>query len=256
MTMLRASPVPLYLQIEERIRAQIRTGELQPFDQILSEIRLAEMFGVSRMTARKSLDRLVSQGLVIRRAGKGTFAAPAKIAHGASTRISFSAAMRDLGLTVTTRVLDSGLTPATRAVAIALGQPPGVSVAFMRRLRLVAGEPAAIHLAFLAPSLAGLLDQDLTGSLYDLMTAAGARVADARDTIEAVSATGAEAKLLRVRKGTALVRIAGVGFSASHVPLRYTEGLYRGDRFRFELGGQQEETDFRVQIRVADSAGL
>jgi len=251
---LRSSPVPLYLQIEEDLRSRIRAGELRPLDQVQSEIELAESFGVSRMTARKSLDRLVGEGLLFRRPGKGTFVAPEKIAHSASTRLSFSAGMSSLGLRMATRVLDAGLTPAPDAIATALRLPRGTGVAYVRRLRAVEGEPAAIHLAYLPPRLAGVLDEDLEGSLNELMIRAGARVSHARDTIEAVSATGEEAKLLGVRKGSALVRIEGVGLSASLEPLRYSEALYRGDRFRFGLAGEGEAADLRVEVKVDDAA--
>lgn len=246
---LRSSPVPLYLQIEEDVRSRIRAGELRALDRVPSELELAEGFGVSRMTARKSLDRLVGEGMLFRRPGKGTFVSPAKIAHSASTQMSFSAAMRALGLRHMTRVLDAGLVPAPDTIAAALRQPQGSPVAFVRRLRLVEGEPAAVHLAFLPHSLAGVLDRDLTGSLNELMTEMGARVCDARDTIEAVTATVEDAKLLGVRKNSPLIRIEGIGVSASREPLRYTEALYRGDRFRFGVGTEHDARGLVVELK-------
>ena len=81
---VRQSPVPLYIQIDEELRGQIESGELGPLAQVPSETDLAERFSVSRMTARKALDRLVADGMLFRQPGKGTFVAPTKIAHGAS----------------------------------------------------------------------------------------------------------------------------------------------------------------------------
>jgi GntR family transcriptional regulator len=253
---LRSSPVPLYVQIEEDLRSRIRSGELRPLDQVSSELELAESFGVSRMTARKSLDRLVDEGLLFRRPGKGTFVSQGKIAHSASTRLSFSHAMHDLGFRVTTRVLDAGLIPGPAAIARALREPEGNELALVRRLRLVEGQPAAIHAAFLPQRLAGLLDQDLTGSLNDLITAAGARVLHARDTIEAVTASADEARLLKIAKGAPLVRIEGVGLSAGLEPLRYTEALYRGDRFRFRLGTDGDSRDLTVEVKLDEARSL
>jgi GntR family transcriptional regulator len=251
---LRASPVPLYLQIEEDIRSRIQAGVLRPLDQVLSESELAEAFGVSRMTARKSVDRLVSEGLLFRRAGKGTFVAPEKISHSASTQISFSGAMQALGLHHSTRVLEVGLAPAPKSIASALRQPEGTRLPFLRRLRYVEGEPAALHLAFLPPSLASILDEDLEGSLNELMTNAGARVCAARDTIETVPATTEDAKLLGLRRGAPLFHIEGVGLSASLEPLRYTQALYRGDRFRFAATTASDARGLLVQIKRDGSA--
>ena len=68
------------------------------------------------------------------------------------------------------------------------------------------------------------------------------------DTVEAVTATGDEAHYLGVREGTPLLRQTGIGFSASQEPLRYTEALYRGDRFRFNLG-TSEHGDLRPELK-------
>lgn len=232
-TLERASPIPLYIQIEEEIRGSIDSGDLGPMSRVASETNLAEQFRVSRMTARKALDRLVGDGILFRRAGKGTFVANPKIAHGPSQKVSFSAAMRALGLRLSTRVLDSGVQRAPSHIARALDLPAGSNVVFLRRLRIVAGEPVAIHMSYLPPQFAAVLDGDLTGSLTELMLRAGARVAEAKDTIEAVTATGDEADLLDVKIGDPLVLIEGVAHSATGQPMRYTSALYRGGRFRF-----------------------
>lgn len=246
----RSSPVPLYIQIEEELRERIRSGALRPLDRVPSEAELSEGFGVSRMTARKSLDRLVGDGLLFRKAGKGTFVAAGKIAHSASTRMSFSAAMDALGLDHSTTVLEAGLGPAPPGIATALREPAGASVVFVRRLRSVGGEPAAIHLSYLPPWLGDILDADLTGSLSEAMTRLGAQVAETQDTIEAVSATGEDARLLGVERGSTLLRIEGVGLSLAGEPVRYTEALFRGDRFRFGLTSNVGN-DLRVELKHA-----
>jgi GntR family transcriptional regulator len=229
----RWSIVPLYLQIEEELRGLIRSGQLAEFSRIPSEWELSRRFQVSRMTARKAVDRLVADGALLRRPGKGTFVARRRIPHGASQQLSFSAAMRELSLPLSTRVLEVQEIPAPRSVADALEIAGGASVILIRRLRIVAEEPAAIHTSYFGAHFSYLRDADLTGSLSDIMAAHGDRVAHASDFIEAVVASGDEARLLGVSPRSPLVRIVGVAFSAVREALRYSEGLYRGDRFRF-----------------------
>jgi GntR family transcriptional regulator len=244
----RSSPIPLYIQIEEELRDAISGGQLQALDQVPSESELSKRFRVSRMTGRKALDRLVGDGLLFRQQGKGTFVAPPKIAHGPSQQLSFSAAMASLGLAHETQVLDSGLAVPPERIAQALGLPSGATSVFLRRLRLVDGAPAAIHTAYLPSRYAQILEGDLTGSLSDLMSRVGARVAESRDSIEAVVARGEEAKLLKVHVGAALVLISGVAYSSILKPLRYTEALYRGDRFRFTVDSTRPP-DLRIELR-------
>lgn len=246
---VRASPVPLYIQIDEELRGQIESGELGSLAQVPSETDLAEHFGVSRMTARKALDRLVADGMLFRQPGKGTFVAPTKIAHGASQGLSFSAAMKAQGLRCETRVLEAESIKAPSNVARALALPAGAQAIFLRRLRLVDGEPVAIHMSYMPARLSALLDTDLSGSLADLMSRVGARVERSEDTVEAVLATGEEAQLLDVPEGSPLVLIRGTAYSAGNEPVRYTEALYPGGRWQFNLQ-VTSEVDLRPQLKA------
>lgn len=247
-TVVRASPVPLYIQIEEELRGQIAAGDLGPLDQVPSETELAERFRVSRMTARKALDRLVGDGLLFRQPGKGTFVAPTKMSHLPTQGLSFSAAMQALGLECHTEVLEAGLVKAPSNVARALGLTAGSQVAFIRRLRHVAGVPSAIHLSYLPGRLSALLDMDLSGSLAELMSSIGARVERSEDRVEAVVATGEDAELLHLEAGAPLVFIHGVAYSAANEPVRYTEALYPGDRWTFTVETTRQ-ADLRPELK-------
>lgn len=248
---IRVSHIPLYLQIEEELRGLVQSGELAPLAQVLSESELSERFDVSRMTARKALDRLVGEGILFRRPGKGTFVAPPKIAHNFLTQLSFSAKMRDLGLRHGTRVLDAGLVSGPSHIATALSMPAHASMVYIRRLRLVEDEPAAIHICYLPGRYAGILEGDLTGSLTALAQSVGARVTQERNTVQAVIATGEDGHLLGVPVGSPLVRVEGVAFSPGLEPLRYTEALYRGDRFQFTVDTTPRELRLEVKSDIA-----
>ena len=66
---------PLYLQIKDLLVRSLETGEWRPGEAIASEVVLASRFGVSQGTARKAIDALAADHLVVRRQGKGTFVA-------------------------------------------------------------------------------------------------------------------------------------------------------------------------------------
>jgi GntR family transcriptional regulator len=249
MTVVKDSPVPLYLQIEEEVRARIEQGSLAALGQVPSEAELSEEFSVSRMTARKALDRLVAEGILFRRPGKGTFVAPAKISHRASTQLSFSAAMEALGRTHSTRVLEAAIVPIPARVANHLEIDAGGQVVSLRRVRFLEDDPVAIHAAYLPVRYAGVLEGDLSGSLTELMRAEGARIADARDFVESVQATAEQARLLGVSAGAPLLRIEGTAYAANMEPVRYTDALYRGDRFRFGIDTQRP-ADLHVEIKT------
>ena len=64
---------PLYSQIKSLILQSIVTGEFKTGDKIPSEMELAAIYGVSRITTKQALNELMQEGVVCRVAGKGTF---------------------------------------------------------------------------------------------------------------------------------------------------------------------------------------
>lgn len=67
------SGMPLYIQIENYIREDIKSGELKVGDKIPSEELLCKKFQVSKITVIRALRDLVNEELVIRKQGKGSF---------------------------------------------------------------------------------------------------------------------------------------------------------------------------------------
>lgn len=66
---------PLYRQIAERLRGDIRSGRFKPGEQIPTELSLCDTLGISRHTAREALRILTEDGLIVRRRGAGTVVA-------------------------------------------------------------------------------------------------------------------------------------------------------------------------------------
>ena len=65
--------LPIYLQIVEDIKEKINTGDLKPGDAIYSENALCKTYNASRMTVRKGLAILASEGYIYSIPGKGNF---------------------------------------------------------------------------------------------------------------------------------------------------------------------------------------
>ena len=63
----------LSLEVANRIKDLIRMEKLRPGDKLPNEMRLAELFGVSRPTVREAVKSLVSQNIIEIQRGKGTF---------------------------------------------------------------------------------------------------------------------------------------------------------------------------------------
>ena len=72
--------LPRYEQIKTFIRNQIESGQWSTGDSVPSENQLAMDFSVSRMTARRALQELADENLLLRSPGLGTFVAEPQVA--------------------------------------------------------------------------------------------------------------------------------------------------------------------------------
>ncbi len=225
---------PLYLQIQRALHDLVRQGELRPGEQIPSEHELAEQYGVSRMTIRKSLDGLVSNGVLFRQPGKGTFVAENVVHYGVSTMLSFSQTLTRQGYRVTTRVLRQEVVPGPAEVCAGLSLPPGSELLLVRRLRFVNERPVAIHTSYLDNRLFGRLrDFDLSReSLLESMERIyGIHMATSKDSVRATTASPEDSHLLGGADCLAVMEVEGVSYDERARPTRYTIATYRGDAF-------------------------
>ncbi|MCZ9340639.1 GntR family transcriptional regulator [Streptomyces sp. TRM76130] len=67
------SAKPLYVQLADIIARKIKAGTLAPDRPIPSEYRLADEYGVARLTARRAAQELRERGLIVTVRGKGSF---------------------------------------------------------------------------------------------------------------------------------------------------------------------------------------
>jgi GntR family histidine utilization transcriptional repressor len=69
---------PRYAAIKQSICDAVRDGLLKPGDRVPSEAEIVQQFDVSRMTANRALRELQAAGVLVRRAGSGSFIAEPK----------------------------------------------------------------------------------------------------------------------------------------------------------------------------------
>src|SRR5690625_3679492 len=65
--------IPLYVQLKEELKQNIKNGKYQ--EKIPSERVIMEEYYVSRSTVRQAVEELVDDGILVKKPGKGTFIA-------------------------------------------------------------------------------------------------------------------------------------------------------------------------------------
>ena len=103
----RESARPLYEQITDRLRRDL--SDRNNFsEQLPTEENLMERYDVSRSTVRKAVQRLVDEGLLVRRQGKGTFLARPlpHIIHSIDRLAPFMETFKGAGTKIRTELID------------------------------------------------------------------------------------------------------------------------------------------------------
>jgi GntR family transcriptional regulator len=236
-----AQPIPLYHQIYLLIRDRIKSGDL--VDSLPSEEELAKIFNVSRITVKRSLNELASEGLVTRHRGRGTIVSSRHIAP--MVKGSFDTLIQSLhqmGIETQVELLEVTEVAADQNVCDQLELAPGTTVQRAVRRRKLEGEPFSHIVSFVPMEIArrySIADLAVTPLLV-LLERAGAASDSAEQWITAVSADTIIAASLGVMPGAALLRIERVMRSTEGVPVQLVYGHYRPDRFQYHLKSRRQ----------------
>jgi GntR family transcriptional regulator, N-acetylglucosamine utilization regulator len=226
-----ASSLPLYQQLERSLRDAIERRVFGPDDALPAERDLATELAVSRITVRKAIDRLVAEGLLVRRHGSGTFVA-ARVEKNFSKLTSFSEDMRARGRAPRSVWLQRSEGTVTPEESMTLRLSPGTAVFRFHRIRIANDAPMSIEYATILSSCLPGLDAVET-SLYEALEHAGNRPVRALQRLRAVLLTGEQAKLLQAKEKDAGLLVERVGFLKDGSAMEFTQSYYRGDTYDF-----------------------
>ncbi|WP_415856519.1 GntR family transcriptional regulator [Sinomonas sp. G460-2] len=231
---LNDSPVPKHEQLRA-ILLRLAKDELAPGALLPSERTLMDVYGVSRITVRAAIGRLVTDGQLVRVPGKGTFVADSAV-QSTLHLASFTQEIEAQGLTPSTVVLTAERTTAPPDSASALGLARGAEAIHVRRLRLADGRPVSVDDAWYnAKHAGGLLGIDLTGSIYRALAAEfGHQIDRARQTVRAEAAPSDVAVLLGTEAGGPVLFFDRTSFSGD-LAIEHARSWYRSDRYALSM---------------------
>ncbi len=226
-----ASPTPLYLQLLVRLRGAVTAGALRPGEAIPGERDLAARARGSRVTVRRAVGQLVREGLLLQRQGAGTFVAP-RVEQPLSVLSGFSEDMRARGVRAGSVWLERSVEAPSPDEVLALDLTGGARVVRLARVRTADGAPMAIERAAVPQAMLGG-PEAVGDSLYAALSAAGVRPVRAFQRLRAEVASAADAALLAIGEGAAVLHVERRSFLGDGRPVEFTRSRYRGDRYDF-----------------------
>lgn len=229
--------IPLYHRVYMVLRQQIMDGRFPADRPMPGELALAESFGVSRITIRRTLGMLAEEGLVERRRGAGTFARPS---FGATVQGNLAGMVENLiayGLSTKVKLLAFGYVAPPPAVARDMGLRADEVAQMAVRLRSYRGNPLSRLVTYVPEDIGRSFSKvDLAAEpLLRLLERAGVAVASADQTITAELADATTAPDLELAVGAPLLRVTRLVRDRDGRVVEHLTALYRPDQYEYRM---------------------
>ncbi|MGC3953744.1 MAG: GntR family transcriptional regulator [Propionicimonas sp.] len=229
----------LYYQLYSILFQDIVSGKYGVGTLIPSESELMRRYGTSRATARKAMEILANDGLIVKRQGRGS-----EVISNNPMKSSPQRAVRylkkgvDRELPTEKQVVQLTTMPAQGEFAEALKVGEGTPLFRLTRVFSVAGEATYIESNYLVearfPQL-GTRDFAQDSLRAYLTNVCGVKWLWSREQIFAVSAAKEQARLLGVAENSPLLLVKRRSVDVSDTPLEYVLAHYRADRYHLEI---------------------
>lgn len=228
---------PIYIQIHNKIKQTIESGQWKIGDRIPAERDLAVQFGVSRMTLRQAVQTLVDEGILERHVGSGTFVARQKVQEKMSSGVtSFTEIIESQGKQASSKTISYLVTMPSISESEKLHLTNGEKVLRMERIRYADDLPICFEVATLPYNLIRDYERaQISASLYKTLEEHGLSIGHAEQTVSATSAPERIADYLDVKRGAAILRLRQTTSLSDGRPFEYVRTQYVGERFEFYL---------------------
>ncbi len=232
----KINSTPLYLQLKNKIKKEIRTGMLKPGDKLPSEMQMQKEYGMSRVTVRNAMSELEVEGYIIKVQGKGSFVAQSDMLRLPIGITSFTEDAKMQGVDFRSKVLEAGLSSKMFEMdRDFFGLYDGEQIMCIKRLRSADGVPIVIEENHLPARLKRLENDDLTGSLYDILINKYHMIPSnkGRRSVRIIFATEEIAEWLQLSLGTPVIESELCVYDMNGDPVHTVRDIVRGDNDRF-----------------------
>lgn len=237
------SSKPLHIQAEEIIRKLIEEDDYKNGKLLPSETEMSEQLNISRNTLRQAINKLVMEGLLIRKKGVGTKVAKKGIVGGIKNWLSFSQEMKMLGIEIRNFELHISRKKLTEEIANFFNTTPYSDTERCIVLERVRGNkeyPFVYFISYFNPAIPMTGDEDFTRPLYELLeTQYNIVVKTSKEEISARLAGEFIAEKLEINASDPILIRKRFVYDVNDMPIEYNIGYYRADSFTYTIEAER-----------------
>jgi len=230
------SNLPLHIQVEQMLREMIEQPEYSKGELLPNEIELAKRLGISRNTVRHATNKLVYEGLLIRKKGVGTRAANTAVNTRLDSWHSFTQEMNEKGIAFKTYEIDVNWVMPDEAVTRFFSISPKKEILAMERLRGLDDGPIVYFVSYFHPRVGLTGKEDFSKPLYKMLEEEYATIAaTSREEISAKVADKRIAKKLNIKIGAPVLKRKRFVLDPGGRPVEYNIGYYNAEHFTYSI---------------------
>ena len=236
------SDKPLHIQAEEILRRLIESEEYKNGKLFPNEVELSEQLHISRNTLRQAINKLVFEGLLVRKKGYGTKVVKKGIVGGVKNWLSFSQEMKMLGIEIRNFELHISLKRPTEEIGtfFDLGSNPDTRCVVMERVRGKKEYPFVYFISYFNPNIPLTGEEDYTRPLYEMLeTQYNIVVKTSKEEISARLAGEFIAEKLEIKSNDPILIRRRFVYDVNGVPIEYNVGYYRADSFTYTIEAER-----------------
>jgi GntR family transcriptional regulator len=235
------SPIPLHVQAENLLRKVIQDPQYQGGKFIPNEVELSKRLAISRTTLRQALNKLVYEGLLIRKKGVGTKVANAAISSKSMNWLSFSQEMKARGIPIKNFELHLSWVYPEENVANFFEIKSDKKVLKLERLRGRNEGPIVYFVSYFHPRVGLTGEEDFTRPLYEILEKDHLVVAQlSKEEISARAADKLVAGKLDIEPGNPVLYRKRFVYDQAERPIEYNLGYYRADGFIYTVESRRD----------------
>ncbi|MES2453947.1 MAG: GntR family transcriptional regulator [Bacteroidota bacterium] len=235
------SPIPLHIQAEDLLRKMIKDPQFQNGKLLPNEVDLANQLAISRTTLRQALNKLVYEGLLIRKKGVGTKVADATISSKSVNWLSFSQEMKARGIPIRNFELHVSWIYPEEMIANFFNIKTDQKILKLERLRGKPEGPFVYFVSYFHPRTGLTGEEDFKRPLYDILEKDFNIITELSK--EEISARGADkfiASKLETEVGSPILFRKRFVFDQAERPVEYNLGYYKADSFVYTVESRRQ----------------
>jgi GntR family transcriptional regulator len=235
------SPVPLYAQIEQQLRAIIQTPEFKNGKKLPNEVDLSKEMGISRSTLRQAINKLVYEGLLNRKKGVGTVVADLSINTKANNWLSFSQEMKNLGIEIKNYHIQITWEYPSEDLCRFFNITKETQLLKLERLRGSKEYPFVYFISYFNPRIGITGKEDFSQPLYEILEKEHHTIAKvSKEEISAKAADKMLAQKLNITPGQPILVRKRYVFDPGGHPIEWNIGHYRSDSFIYTIESERK----------------